>query len=64
MSALTVGGWGYGRIGRRPAEKFAALGCRVIAHDPFAPAGPPAELVELDQLLAQSDILTLHMPPS
>lgn len=64
MSALTVGVWGYGRIGRRTAEKFAALGCRVLAHDPFAPAGPPAELVDLDRLLAESDILTLHMPPS
>ncbi len=64
MSSLTVGVWGYGRIGRRTAEKFAALGCRVIAHDPFAPAGPPAEMVDLDQLLSESDILTLHMPPS
>jgi len=64
MSALTVGVWGYGRIGRRTAEKFAALGCRVIAHDPYASAGPPAELVDLDTLLAQSDIVTLHMPPS
>lgn len=64
MSALTVGVWGYGRIGRRTAEKFAAMGCRVIAHDPYAPAGPPAELVPLEQLLAESDILTLHMPPS
>lgn len=64
MSALTVGVWGYGRIGRRTAEKFASVGCRVLAHDPFAPAGPPAELVDLDQLLAESDILTLHMPPS
>lgn len=62
MSALTVGVWGYGRIGRRTAEKFAALGCRVIAHDPFAPAGPPAELVDLDRLLTEADILTLHMP--
>jgi len=64
MSALTVGVWGYGRIGRRTAEKFAALGCRVLAHDPFALAAPPAEMVDLDRLLAESDILTLHMPPS
>ncbi len=64
MSALTVGVWGYGRIGHRTAEKFAAIGCRVIAHDPFAPAGPPAEMVDLDRLLAESDIVTLHMPPS
>lgn len=64
MSALTVGVWGYGRIGRRTAEKFAALGCRVIAHDPFASAAPPAEIVDLDRLLAEADILTLHMPPS
>jgi len=64
MSALTVGVWGYGRIGRRTAEKFAALGCRVLAHDPVAPASPPAEMVDLDRLLAESDIVTLHMPPS
>ncbi len=64
MSSLTAGVWGYGRIGRRTAEKFAALGCRVIAHDPYAKPGSPAELVDLDQLLAESDILTLHMPPS
>lgn len=64
MSSLTVGVWGYGRIGRRTAEKFAALGCRVIAHDPYAQPGPPAELVDLDILLAESDILTLHMPLS
>lgn len=64
MSALTVGVWGYGRIGRRTAEKFAAVGSRVIAHDPYAPAGPPATMVDLPTLLAESDILTLHMPPS
>lgn len=64
MSALTVGVWGYGRIGRRTAEKFAAVGCRVIAHDPFAPSGPPADLVDLDVLLGESDIISLHMPPS
>lgn len=64
MSALTVGVWGYGRIGRRTAEKFAAVGCRVIAHDPFAPSGPPADLVDLEVLLGESDIISLHMPPS
>ncbi len=64
MSSLTIGVWGYGRIGRRTAEKFAALGCRVVAHDPFAPAGPPAELMELDRLLGESDVVTLHMPAS
>ena len=64
MSALTVGVWGYGRIGRRTAEKFHGLGCRVLAHDPFATAGPPADLVGLDEILAEADILSLHMPPS
>ena len=64
MSALTVGVWGYGRIGRRTAEKFAGLGCRVIAYDLLAQPGPPAELVDLDRLLAEADIVSLHMPPS
>jgi (S)-sulfolactate dehydrogenase len=59
---------GLGTIGLLVARKAAAMGMRVIAHDALlaadAPAwreveGPPRSL---DQLLAESDVVTLHVP--
>jgi D-3-phosphoglycerate dehydrogenase / 2-oxoglutarate reductase len=57
---------GFGRLGRRFADKAAALGLELGVHDPFV-AG---ELVEaagarplsLAELLATSDIVSLHVP--
>jgi phosphoglycerate dehydrogenase-like enzyme len=58
----TIGIIGFGRIGRRVGELAAAFGMRVLAYDPFAP--PPAEMAcdDLDELVAASDVLTLHVP--
>ena len=64
VRSLTIGVWGYGRIGRRVAEKFAGIGCTVIAYDPIAPTGGPVERVDLEELLRRSDVVTLHMPPA
>jgi (S)-sulfolactate dehydrogenase len=59
---------GLGSIGRLTARKAAALGMRVIAHDPALPTGaeawrdveaPPRSL---DGLLAESDVVSLHVP--
>ncbi len=59
---------GLGSIGRLTARKAAALGMRVIGHDPGLPAGaeawrdveaPPRSL---DGLLAESDVVSLHVP--
>jgi (S)-sulfolactate dehydrogenase len=59
---------GLGNIGQLTARKAAALGMRVIAHDPYlAPddegwqsvMGPPRTL---EQLLAESDVVSLHVP--
>ena len=62
LDGATIGIIGYGRIGRRVGELAAAFGMRVLAHDPFAP--PPTEVAcdGLDQLVAESDVLTLHVP--
>lgn len=63
LSSLTCGVVGYGRIGRATATKLLALGARVVASDPFAPpdeCGVP--MVELDELLASSDVIVLHAP--
>ena len=63
LSTLTVGLVGFGRIARRIAAPLAALGARIVAHDPFLAPGPDLPpLVELDALLAQADIVSLHLP--
>jgi D-3-phosphoglycerate dehydrogenase len=64
LSILTAGIVGYGRIGRRTAEKLAGLGMRVLALRPRT-AHPPAgaaEIVGLEELLAAADVLILHIP--
>jgi len=63
LSTLTVGLVGYGRIARNLAAPLEALGATVVAHDPYLtsdPSLPP--LLELDDLLARSDIVSLHVP--
>jgi D-3-phosphoglycerate dehydrogenase / 2-oxoglutarate reductase len=71
-SSLTAGVIGFGRIGRRVAVLLAGLGFRtVLISDPAVEASEvaatlgeaPARLVSLDDLLAGSDVVTLHSPP-
>ena len=65
LSAQTLGVVGVGRIGHALAVKARALGMRVLGYDPFVVDAPgfPAALVPLDELLAQSDYVSLHAPP-
>jgi D-3-phosphoglycerate dehydrogenase len=63
----TVGIVGLGNIGRRVAELAGGLfRCRVLAYDPYLDAATcaerGAEKVELDTLLAESDVITIHCP--
>ena len=62
----TVGLIGLGRIGKSTAVRCAALGMRVIAHEQFPDRDFVTKnnipLVELDDLLAQSDFVSLHCP--
>ena len=63
LEGLTLGIVGLGRIGRAVAELAAAFGLKVLAHDPAAGTVPPfARLVELEALLRESDIVSLHCP--
>ena len=78
-TALRAGGWqrwqgrelddcrvgvvGLGAIGRRVARQFTVLGAEVVAHDPVAVAEPGVRPVGMAELLAGSDIITLHAPP-
>ncbi|ROH93665.1 2-hydroxyacid dehydrogenase [Stagnimonas aquatica] len=62
----TVGVIGAGRIGTVFARIMRGFGCRVLIHDPLGV--PPALLAEgmiasaLDDLLAESDVVSLHCP--
>lgn len=62
----TIGLVGLGRIGREVAARLAPFRCRRLVHDSFVPAevirAAGCESVSLDDLLAQSDIVTLHCP--
>lgn len=61
---LTVGVIGTGRIGRLVAKRLAAFGCKIIAYDLYQndEVKTFAEYVPLEQLFAQSDLITMHMP--
>lgn len=54
---------GVGQIGSRLAERASALGVRVLLNDPpRQEAGDPGPFVAIDDLLAEADILSLHVP--
>jgi D-specific alpha-keto acid dehydrogenase len=57
---LTVGVVGTGRIGAAVVERLRGFGCRVLAHDRSPKTAAP--WVPLDELLARSDVVTLHTP--
>ncbi|NEE00749.1 2-hydroxyacid dehydrogenase [Phytoactinopolyspora halotolerans] len=63
LGGSTVGLVGYGAIGRRVARILRAFDAEVLVSDPFVAAddlGPGVRLVDLDTLLAASDVVSLH----
>ncbi|KAL7933023.1 hypothetical protein V8C35DRAFT_306073 [Trichoderma chlorosporum] len=60
----TVGFIGTGKIGVATARIMKGFGCRILAYDPFpAPAfGGIGEYKSLDEVLAESDVVSLHCP--
>ena len=64
LMGKTLGVIGLGRIGTQVARRALAFGMEVIAFDPYVSAETARvnkiTLVELDELLAQSDFITLH----
>ncbi|MEQ8719340.1 MAG: NAD(P)-dependent oxidoreductase [Acidimicrobiales bacterium] len=56
IAGRTVGIVGYGAVGRALAWRLEGLGMKVITSDPFAPDASH----ELDDLLAESDVVSVH----
>lgn len=66
LTAKTVGLLGFGRIGRRVAELLKGFDVNILAYDPYpneqAAAERGVKLVSFDEVIAQSDIVSLHLP--
>jgi D-3-phosphoglycerate dehydrogenase len=65
LSEMTVGIIGYGNIGTRLVKLLKAFGCRILVCDPYVQLSAQDRAdgvshVDLDTLLSQSDIVTLH----
>ena len=62
----TLGVVGFGRIGQLVAHRMQSFGMKVIAYDPYLQPARAAQLgvdlVSLDDLLATSDFITIHLP--
>ena len=62
----TFGIAGVGRVGRQVVRRVSALGMRTLAHHPRPSARNlvdlPPTLVDLDTLLRESDVVSLHVP--
>ena len=62
----TAGILGLGRIGVLVAQRLSAFGMRLLAYDPYVQAARAGQLgvtlVPLDTLLAESDVISIHLP--
>ena len=65
LEGQTLGILGFGRIGQAVAARARPFGLKVVAYDPFLPpevaAGLGVPLLSLDEILAGSDYISVHM---
>ncbi|OOG27698.1 3-phosphoglycerate dehydrogenase [Thioalkalivibrio denitrificans] len=68
LSGKTLGLAGFGGIGQLTARLARGLGMHTVAYDPYLKPDAPAlketdtRLVDMDGLLAESDVISLHIP--
>jgi len=66
LHGKTLGIVGLGRVGTLVAQRALAFGMRLVAYDPYVSAERSrhlgVELMSLDELVAQADFLTVHLP--
>jgi glyoxylate reductase len=61
VHGATLGIVGYGRIGRAVARRASGFGMQVLHHT-RTDTGEPGYVADLDALLAESDVVSLHVP--
>ncbi len=62
IGGKTLGLIGVGNIGMEVARRAVALGMTVIAYDPYVKSAENVKIVLLEELLATSDFISLHLP--
>jgi D-3-phosphoglycerate dehydrogenase len=66
LADKTLGIIGLGRIGKLVADRARGFGMRLVAYDPYVSAERAhlggVELMALDQVVAEADFLTIHLP--
>ncbi len=62
IGGKTLGLIGVGNIGKEVAKRAAVMGMTVVAYDPYVKEIAGIKLVSLDELLAQADYISLHLP--
>jgi D-3-phosphoglycerate dehydrogenase len=62
LGGKTLGLIGIGNIGKEVAKRASALGMTVVAYDPYVKEAEGVRLLTLDELLAQADYISLHLP--
>lgn len=65
LQGKTLGVIGIGRIGQAVAKRAMCLGMKVLAYDKYVKESPlpGVKMVSLEELLRESDFVTLHIPP-
>ena len=62
IGGKTLGLIGVGNIGKEVAKRASVMGMTVLAYDPYVKEIDGIKLVTLDELLAQADYISLHLP--
>jgi D-3-phosphoglycerate dehydrogenase len=66
LEGKVIGLLGLGAIGKQVARRLAGFDCRLVACDPYADQAftrkTGIDLVERDQVIAEADFLSLHLP--
>ncbi|MGV3560447.1 2-hydroxyacid dehydrogenase [Larkinella arboricola] len=64
LGSLTVGIVGFGNNGRATARRLSGFGCRVLCYDKYLThyGGAYAQEAELEQIMEEADVLSLHIP--
>jgi len=58
----TLGILGMGRIATEVAKRAKAFEMNIVAFDPYVDSSPYAEMISFDEVIAQADFISMHMP--